>query len=123
MLATLATLGVTPDYLIYHRYPEYPGIECDFGVLQSQDGWATEISDLRQELRDYLPKAASQVEILCDENNVVGGGKQETSLVDGLYLADSFGSVIQTECNSYLFWDLYNAQKTDGNFADWLYGW
>jgi hypothetical protein len=123
MLANLAKLGVTPDYLIYHRYPYYLGNESDYVLLQSGNTWATEIADLRQQLTDYMPKTGNRVEIICNENNGGGGGKQMVSLVDGLYLADSFGSVLQTECNGYAFWDLYNGKETGGNMGSWLYGW
>jgi alpha-L-arabinofuranosidase len=35
MLATLRSLGVTPDFLIYHRYAQPPGAESDQGLLLS----------------------------------------------------------------------------------------
>jgi hypothetical protein len=123
MLANLAKLGVTPDYLIYHRYPYYIGNECDYILLQSGTTWKGDIADIRQQLADYMPTTGRRVEIICNENNGGGTGKQMVSLVDGLYLADSFGNVLQTECNGYAFWDLYNGQDTSGNMGSWLYGW
>ena len=123
MLANLAKLGVTPDFLIYHRYPYYIGDECDYILLQSGTTWKSDIADIRQQLDDYMPATGRRVEIVCNENNGGGTGKQMVSLVVGLYLADSFGSVLQTECNGYAFWDLYNGQDTSGNMGSWLYGW
>ena len=58
MLATLKSLRITPDFLIYHRYPEAPGAESDTGLLTSSGTWATDAADLRQQLNDYLGAAA-----------------------------------------------------------------
>jgi alpha-L-arabinofuranosidase len=65
------------------------------------------------------------VETLCTENNSFpySTGKQTTSLVNGLYLADSFGQITQTEFNSFLWWDLRNMQDRNGNNSSSLYGW
>ena len=54
MLATLRSLGVTPDFLIYHRYAQGPGAESDQGLLLSNGTWSTDAADLRQQLNDYL---------------------------------------------------------------------
>ena len=91
MLATLKSVGITPDFLIYHRYPEAPGAESDSGLLLSSGTWATDAANLRQQLNDYLGAAAPSVELDCTENNSVysNPGKQSTSLVNGLFLADS----------------------------------
>jgi hypothetical protein len=69
MLATLKSLGITPDVLIYHRYPEAPGAESDSGLLLSSGTWATDAANLRQQLNDYLGAAAPSVELDCTENN------------------------------------------------------
>ncbi len=124
LLAKLASLHVTPDYIIYHRYPQY-AVDCDFALLTGNGGWSTDIADMRQQLTDYLGSAATKTQIMCTENNADAGtpGKQLCSLVNALYLADSFGSVLQTEANSYVWWDLINGQGTNSNDGPWLYGW
>jgi hypothetical protein len=124
MLATLAKLGVHPDFLAYHRYPQ-SGVDCDYGLLTNNSGWSTDLSTLRQQLSDYLGSAGGQVQLMCTENNSDSGpnGKQSTSLVNGLYLADSFGSLTQSEANSYVWWDLINGEDTSGDVSPWLYGW
>lgn len=124
MLATLAGLGVTPDFVAYHRYPEYL-VDCDFTLLISNSSWAADMASLRQQLQDYLGAANSQTQIMCTENNsdAAGNGKQMCSLVNGLYMADSFGAALQTECRSFTWWDLINGQATDGDMGSWLYGW
>src|SRR6266404_623898 len=126
MLATLKSLGVTPDFLIHHRYPQNPGGENDELLLISSSSWANDAGDLRQQLSDYLGTAAgSGVELTCTENNSVssGPGKQTTSLVNGLFLADSLGELLQTEFNALMWWDLRNGKDTSNNNSPSLYGW
>ena len=126
MLATLKSLGVTPDFLIYHRYPQAPGAENDQGLLLSSGTWATDAADLRQQLNDYLgASTAAGVELDCTENNSVysNPGKQTTSLVNGLFLADSVCAAMHTEFNSVMWWDMRNGQDTTNNNSSNLYGW
>jgi alpha-L-arabinofuranosidase len=125
MLATMHSLGVTPDFLIYHRYAQAPGAESDSGLLLSNGSWSTDAADLRQQLSDYLGTAAPSVELDCTENNSVytNPGKQTTSLVNGLFLADSICAAMNTEFNSVVWWDLRNGQETTNNNSSSLYGW
>jgi len=125
MLATLKSLGVTPDFIVYHRYPQAPGAESDAGLLQSSGSWASDAADLRQQLNDYLGTAAAGVELVCTENNSVysNPGKQTTSLVNGLFLADSIGTAMKTEFNAVTWWDMRNGQDTANNNSSSLYGW
>src|SRR6266511_3077862 len=125
MLATLRSLGVTPDFLIFHRYSQAPGGESDAGLLQSSGTWVTDAADLRQQLNDYLGTNAAGVELVCTENNSVysNPGKQTTSLVNGLFLADSLCHAMQTEFNAVIWWDMRNGQETANNNSSSLYGW
>ncbi len=124
MLATFQRLGVTPDFVIYHRYEQGPGGENDAYLLGAARGWAGDAGSIRQMLSDYLGPAAASVEIDSTEANSVydAPGKQSTSLVNGLFLADSVGNILQTEFNSFVWWDLRNSQNA-GNNASTLYGW
>ena len=76
-------------------------------------------------MKTYFGAANTNVELLCTENNSIGEktGKQTTSLVNGLYLADSFGQIAQTEFNSFLWWNLRNVQDRKSNNSPALYGW
>ena len=131
MLARLKSLGATPDFLIHHVYPQstssHPttGTDSDALVLQSTTGWASDAADLRQQLTDYLGTAGAGVELVCTENNSDSGavGRQLTSIVNGLYLADSMSQLMKTEFNAYTWWDLRNGQGNDGSFDSTLYGW
>ena len=125
VLATLRSLGVTPDFVIHHRYAQPPGGESDFRLLQSTRTWSNDANDLRQQLTDYLGPAGANVELVCTEHNSVSSqpGKQTTSLVNGLFLADSLGRVLRTEFNAVVWWDLRNGQEFGGNNDPGLYGW
>ena len=125
MLATFNSLGVAPDYLIYHRYEQNPGQESDAVLLQAARTWPNDAADLRQQLTDYLGAAGGGVQLCITENNSVNTnpGKQTTSLVNGLYLADSIGNVLQTEFNSLIWWDLRNGEDNSENNSSSLYGW
>jgi exo-beta-1,3-glucanase (GH17 family) len=125
LLATLKSLNVTPDFLIYHRYAEEPGTESDAFLLQAANDWKSVAADLRQQLTDYLAAAGANVELVVTENNSISHnpGKQTTSLVNGLFLADSLGNIMQTEFNSFVWWDLRNAQEANNNNSETLYGW
>lgn len=128
MLATMKAAGVLPDFLIYHDYPQNPPNESDATLLSDSGGvlgWASAASELRTILTDYLGTAGNNIELLVTENNSVSynPGKQTTSLVNGLYLADSLGALMQTEFNGFVWWDLHNGQETANNNGAGLYGW
>lgn len=125
LLNTLRTNGITPDFLIHHFYPEDGVAESDPEVLQVTGNWAFDATELRQEISDYFGPGGSNIELLCTENNSESQkqGKQSTSLVNGVYLADSLGQLMQTEFNSYLWWIFESSEGTAGNFSPSLYGW
>lgn len=126
LLATLKSLGVTPDFCIHHRYPQNSGSESDAGLLASSTGWISDAGNLRQQITDYMGTAiGTNIELLCTENNSVSTapGRQSVSLVNGLFRLDSLGGLMQTEFNGLFWWDLRNGQETDGNMSSSLYGW
>jgi hypothetical protein len=124
VLATLQSLGVTPDFLVHHVYPEYQN-DNDALLLQASANWAGDAANLRQMIADYVGSAGTGIELLCTENNADAGnqGKQSTSLVNGLYYADSLGQLMKTEFNGFVWWDLRNGTDTGGSFDPSLYGW
>lgn len=124
LLATLKSSGVTPDFLVGHFYPQ-SGSDNDAALLQASANWASDAASLRQQITDYIGSAGTNMELLATENNSDSGpeGKQSTSVVNGLYLADSLAQLAKTEFNSFVWWDLRNGADTTGDFSASLYGW
>jgi hypothetical protein len=131
LLTTLKSLGVTPDFAVHHRYPEYTTLgstacaDSDPLVLQSTGAWAGDAADLRQQISDYFGAGGTNIELLVTENNSDAGrqGKQSVSLVNALYYAGSLAELMLTEFNGFVWWDLRNSTDTQGSLDPTLYGW
>lgn len=138
MLAEFKNLGVFPDFLIYHYYAEYTSsgtnsTDNDPYLLQVAGNpcpsvytdWASAAASLRQQLSDYLGASGTNIELCVTENNSDAGaqGRQSTSIVNALYVADSLGQLMRTEFNSLFWWDLRNGPDSGGDFDSSLYGW
>ncbi len=131
MLATLKSLGVKPDFLVHHYYPQWSPknpFHCPVSdplLLQASVNWAADAADLRQQITDYYGPGGEDIELVVTENNCDSGaqGRQSTSLVNALYYADSLGQLAKTEFNAFVWWDLRNGNDTDGCFDSTLYGW
>ncbi len=140
VLSQMKSLGVLPDFLIYHFYYQYtsgwapysPSPDSDPLLLQVAGNpspldwadWASAAADLRQQITDYIGTSGANIELCVTENNSDAGtmGRQSTSLVNALYLADSTSQLMKTEFRSYIWWDLHNGASS-GNFDPTLYGW
>ena len=127
VLSTLRELGVRPDFLSYHHYPQDEGRENDARLLASR-GLIEAATDLRNQLADYLGAAGKQVGLECTEiNSSPGAGKQTTSLVNGLFLAESLAQALVAGFGSLVWFDLRNTTwdtpATHRNNSASLYGW
>ncbi len=124
VLSTLKSLGIAPDFMVHHFYPEI-GVDDDAYLLQASYNWTGDAAELRQEISDYFGSGGTNIELVCTENNSDSGpvGRQSTSLVNALYLADSMSQLMKTEFNSYVWWDLRNSTDTGGDFDPSIYGW
>jgi hypothetical protein len=125
LLATLNSLGVTPQFLIYHCYPQNPGSENDAVLLQSGSTIPAAATNLRQMITDYFGSTGTSIELNVTELNSVSSnpGKQSTSLVNGLFMADAIGNLANTEFNTCTWWALRNGSDTNANNSSLLYGW
>jgi len=141
VLSTMAGKGVLPDFAIYHYYAEYTPTnwqpnspDSDPLLLQiagnpspaGWNDWASAATSLRQQITDYIGPAGTNIELCVTENNSDSGagfGRQLTSLVNALYLADSTCELMKTEFNSCLWWDLRNGPNSLGSFDPTIYGW
>ena len=125
VMSMLRQAGVTPDFAIYHCYPENGG-DNDQTLLATAN-WAGDAAELRGEINDFFGPAGTNMELLITENNSEAGnpGKQSVSLVNGLYYADSLGQIVQTEFNCRMWWQLRDGEPpyTDGDMTNTLYGW
>jgi len=110
------------DFVAVHWYPQGPTGESDAALLASpQNGEATPvsytpsiptiISSLRTALAKYRGPTAKDVEILITETNSVSynPGKQTTSLVNALFLADSVATWLDNGVTSVNWWTLHNS--------------
>ncbi len=125
VLSTMKALHVLPDFLIYHRYEQAPHHESDAALLQDAKTWNKDAANLEMMKRDYLGSAGKKIQIVCTENNSVysNPGKQTTSLVNALYLADSVGNLLKSPFRTWIWWDLRNGVDTSNNLSSSLYGW
>lgn len=132
LLTTLKNFGVTPDFLVHHHYPEWTdpnnvaaSPDNDATLLQSTGNWASDAANLRQQIADYFGPPGTNIELVVTENNSDAGqqGRQSTSLVNGLYYADSLGQLLKTEFKGFVWWDLRNGTDTAGFFGPNIYGW
>ena len=119
LLNTLRTNGVTPDFLIEHKYAPSDGDTYNLFWTRT---WISDAANLRQIANDYLGSAATNIE-LVDTEFGPEADKQWTSLVGGLFVADCLGQVLQTEFNALLWWDLRNGPGAVTNSDTALYGW
>jgi hypothetical protein len=142
VLSQMASLGVLPDFVIDHFYWQYTPYgwtpsagspDSDPLLLQmagnpsplNWSDWASAAADLRQQITDYIGPAGTNIEMCVTENNSDAGamGRQSTSLINGLYLADSACQLMKTGFRSYLWWDMHDGGSTAGDFDPTLYGW
>jgi hypothetical protein len=143
VLSEMKSLGVLPDFLIYHFYWQYTtwgwtpysgSADSDALLLQMAGNpcpevwsdWNSAAANLRQQITDYIGSAGTNIELCVTENNSDAGamGRQSTSLVNALYLADSASQLMKTEFRSYLWWDSQNDEpETGGDYDPTIYGW
>ncbi len=122
------------DFVIVHWYPQGPTGESDAALLASpQNGEATPVSytqsipwmvaTLKSELAAYCGPHASAVQIVVTETNSVSynPGKQTTSLVNALFLADQLLTWFENGVTNVDWWALHNS-PFDGNADPALYG-
>jgi hypothetical protein len=125
-------LGFVPGFISDHSYMQAPGSESDSFLLDhtvsdpnSVLDWSTRYADYQGLLQATLGSQASGVQVMATEFNSVYGnpGKQITSLVNGLFVADSIGSLLDSGYTGGFVWDLRNGWGTGGNNSPNLYGW
>ena len=117
------------DFVVVHWYPQNPGSESDSFLLASptDPNWPYGINymvtTLRSQLAQYCGKHASAVQIMVTETNSVSynPGKQTTSLVNALFLADQLMPWFENGVTNVDWWTLHNS-PFEGNADPSLYG-
>jgi alpha-L-arabinofuranosidase len=127
-----AAIGFVPGFISDHSYMQAPGSESDSFLLNdtvsdssSLDDWSVRHADYESLLAQTLGTRASGVQVMATEFNSVysNPGKQSTSLVNGLFIADSIGSLLDSGYSAGVVWDLRNGWDTGENNSSSLYGW
>ena len=121
--AVLTTDGPYINFVVVHWYPQNPGQESDAGLLATTNQVPAMLSRLKEEITKYAGSNASHIQIFLDETNSVSSnpGKQTTSVVNALFLANDFMSWLRGGVANVSWWDLHNG-ATAGNAASSLYG-
>jgi len=122
------------DFVAIHWYPQGPTGESDAALLASpEQGESTSVSytpsipsmvaTVRALLTQYCGAHADAVQIMVTETNSVSynPGKQTTSLVDALYLADAMMTWFENGVSNVDWWAIHNS-PFDGNLDPALYG-
>ncbi|MGD0462391.1 MAG: hypothetical protein ABSB74_07870 [Tepidisphaeraceae bacterium] len=130
--------GFIPGFLSDHVYPQNGGSEWDSYLLNDSvtdttqnagdpTDWTQRAADYETDLKNVLGATnAAKVQLFVTEFNSVNGspGKQTTSLVGGLFVAESIGNMIESGYSGMMFWDLRNGNwQTGDNNSSSLYGW
>jgi hypothetical protein len=134
VLADGAAIGFVPGFISDHNYVQSQGQENDSSLLGSTvtdpasvSDWATRYADYQTVLQQTLASQASGVQVLATEYNSVdtNPGKQSTSLVNGLFVADALGSLLDSGYGGACIWDLRNGwdSGSEYNNSNALYGW
>jgi hypothetical protein len=123
------------NFVAIHWYPQGPGGETDAGLLAAPaNGESTSVSytpsipsmvsTLHSKLNQYCGSHASSVQIMTTETNSVSynPGKQTTSLVNALFLAENYMTWLENGITSVDWWDVHNSEVTGTNDSSSLYG-
>ncbi|BCM89737.1 endoglucanase D [Abditibacteriota bacterium] len=124
VLTRLKALGITPNFAIYHHYPQEPGRESDSGLLAAATKLDDEATTVRGLVNGSLGATeGNKVELAMTELNSVtyNPGKQTTGLVNGLFMADALAELAGGDFKTVVWWDLRNG-IANGNNSSGLYG-
>jgi hypothetical protein len=120
------------DFADVHWYPQDPGKESDANLLQAPeqgiagrtDSIPQMVARLRQEISQYCPSRASQIQIMLTETNSVSynPGKQTVSVVNALYLDDNYMTWLEQGVATVAWWDTHNGPMLGTNDGPALYG-
>jgi hypothetical protein len=111
------------DFVELHYYPEYNNDNDRLLLGQDVDNFVKYLSGLRTEMNAAnVPKS---VPIYLGEfNNDAGNeGKQSVSIVNGLFLGQMFGTLLNAGVPMATWWLAYGSCDETGDYSKQLYGW
>jgi len=112
------------DFVDVHWYPQDPKQESDAGLLGSTGQIASMVATLRARINENCGSHAHQVGIMVTETNSVSfnPGKQTTSPVNALFLADNYMSWLENGVANVDWWGIHNSITTGQTTSPSLYG-
>ena len=111
------------DFVELHYYPEYNNDNDEQLLGPDVDNFARYLKGLRAEMNAaHVPKA---VPIYLGEfNNDAGNeGKQSVSIVNGLFLGQMLGTLLNAGVPMSTWWLAYGSCDETGDYSKKLYGW
>ncbi len=111
------------DFVELHYYPEYDVDNDAFLLGPAIDRFAHDLVRLRAEMTAAGLSPALPI-YLGEYNNDAGDeGKQSVSIVNGLFVGQMLGTLMEAGVPRSTFWLGYGSCDEDGDFSKKLYGW
>ena len=111
------------DFVELHYYPQYNVDSDQFLLGGAIEKFAHDLIGLRREM-NAAGVAASVPIYLGEYNNDAGNeGKQSVSIVNGLFVGQMLGTLLDAGVPMSTFWLAYGSCDQDGDFSTNLYGW
>jgi hypothetical protein len=111
------------DFVELHYYPEYNVDSDSFLLGPAIDNFAGDLVGLRKQMN--AAGVAKSVPIYLGEfNNDAGSeGKQSVSIVNGLFLGQMLGTLLDAGVPMATWWLAYGSCDETGDYSKKLYGW
>lgn len=111
------------DFVEVHYYPQF-NVDSDAFLLgPAIDTFARDLRGLRKEM-DAAGLPATLPIYLGEYNNDAGKeGKQSVSIVNGLFVGQMLGTLMNAGVPRSTFWLAYGSCDENGDFSKKLYGW
>ncbi len=111
------------DFVELHYYPEYNKDSDAFLLGGAIDNFAGDLAGLQREMRRAGLSSNFPI-YLAEYNNDAGNeGKQSVSIVNGLFVGQMLGTLIEAGVPRATFWLAYGSCDETGDYSKKLYGW
>ena len=111
------------DFVELHYYPQFDKDSDSFLLGPAIDTFAHDLSGLRDEMTDAGLTKSMPI-YLGEYNNDAGNeGKQSVSIVNGLFVGQMLGTLMNAGVPMATFWLAYGSCDENGDYSKKLYGW